>query len=155
MQALVIFCSCLLFAALAMAEAPKTDTHTVLFVCEHGSAKSVVAAAHFNAAARKAGLPFRAISRGTDPDAELAPPAVTGLTGDGLPIPEEMPKLLSQQDLDQAAAVVTFCDLPSNLSTAVPVHRWEVPPVSTEYAASRDAMIARIDQLLRELQEKP
>lgn len=131
------------------------DTHTVLFVCEHGSAKSVVAAAHFNAAAQKAGLPFRAVSRGTDPDAELAPPAVKGLTGDGLPIPGEMPKLLAQQDLDQAAAVVTFCDLPSNLSTAAPVHRWEVPPVSTEYAASRDAMIARIDQLLRELQGKP
>ena len=38
---------------------------TILFVCEHGSAKSVVAAAHFNQIATARGLPFRAISRGT------------------------------------------------------------------------------------------
>src|SRR5688572_249911 len=49
---------------------------TVLFVCEHGSAKSVVAAAHFNRIAADRGLPFRAISRGTAPDPEMAPAAV-------------------------------------------------------------------------------
>ena len=34
---------------------------TVVFVCEHGAAKSVVAAAHFNRMARERGLAVRAI----------------------------------------------------------------------------------------------
>ena len=48
-------------------------------VCEHGSAKSVVAAAHFNYIARERNLKLRAISRGTNPDEEIAPKAAEGL----------------------------------------------------------------------------
>ena len=33
--------------------------HTILFVCEHGSAKSIIAAAHFNDLAARAGSPYR------------------------------------------------------------------------------------------------
>ena len=32
--------------------------HTILFVCEHGSAKSIIAAAHFNDLANKNGCPI-------------------------------------------------------------------------------------------------
>lgn len=124
---------------------------TVLFVCEHGSAKSVVAAAHFNRIAAARGLPFRAISRGTVPDAEMAPAAVEGLLGDGLKPEEPAPSNLVQRDLDAAVRVVTFCALPPGLQPRSPVARWEVPPVSTEYAASRDAMLAEIERLLLEL----
>jgi arsenate reductase (thioredoxin) len=124
---------------------------TVLFVCEHGSAKSVVAAAHFNRLAADRGLPFRAISRGTVPDAEMAPAAVQGLLGDGLKPDDPAPIKLTQSDLDAATRVVTFCDLPPGLKPATPIERWEVPPVSTEYAGSREAMLKHIEQLLREL----
>ncbi|MGH9334858.1 MAG: hypothetical protein ACRD21_14045, partial [Vicinamibacteria bacterium] len=44
------------------------EPRTVVFVCEHGAAKSVIAAAHFNRLAKERELPFRAISRGTVPD---------------------------------------------------------------------------------------
>ena len=125
----------------------------VLFICEHGSAKSVVAAAHFNRLAADHGLPFRAISRGTVPDAEMAPPAIKGLLGDGLKPADPKPAKLEQSDLDTAVRVVTFCDLPPELQVVSPVERWEVAPVSTEYAKSRDAMLAHIEQLLRELAE--
>lgn len=124
---------------------------TVLFVCEHGSAKSVVAAAHFNRIAAHRGLPFRAISRGTAPDPEMAPAAVKGLLGDGLKPEDPAPTKLTQSDLDAAARVVTFCDLPPDLETATPIERWEVPPVSTEYAKSREAMLERMERLLLEL----
>lgn len=124
---------------------------TVLFVCEHGSAKSVVAAAHFNRLAAARGLPFRAVSRGTVPDAEMAPAAVRGLLADGLLPGDPVPTKLARADLDRAARVVAFNDLPGELTAGTPVERWEVPPVSTEYAASRDAMLARIEQLLQEL----
>lgn len=128
---------------------------TVLFVCEHGSAKSVVAAAHFNRLAAERGLGVRAISRGTDPDPEMAPPAVAGLRTDGLQPGDAVPKKLSQPDLDAAARVITFCDLPADLKSPIPVERWEVLPVSTDYAASRDAMLARIEKLLNEIAARP
>ena len=35
-------------SAFLMALVSQTESKTVLFVCEHGAAKSVVAAAHFN-----------------------------------------------------------------------------------------------------------
>ena len=122
---------------------------TVLFVCEHGSAKSVVAAAHFNRIAADRGLPFRAISRGTEPDPEMAPATVGGLRGDGLKPDAPVPTKLKQADL--AVRVVTFCDLPPELQVAIPIERWDVPPVSTEYAQSREAMLAHIEKLLLEL----
>lgn len=41
----------------AQSTAPKTPiaSQTVLFVCEHGAAKSVIAAAHFNKIAKERG----------------------------------------------------------------------------------------------------
>ena len=43
----------------------------VLFVCLHGAAKSVVAAAHFRRLAAARGLAIGAVAAGTEPDAEL------------------------------------------------------------------------------------
>ena len=140
----------LILGVLLTAADPKPAA-TVLFVCEHGSAKSVVAAAHFNQLAAARGLPFRAISRGTVPDAEMAPPAVEGLRGDGLKPGDPVPKKLEQADMDAAVRVVTFCSLPPGLQARAPVEQWEVPPVSTDYAASREAMRLQIERLLLEL----
>src|SRR5215510_2876629 len=55
----------------------------VLFVCLHGAAKSVVAAAQFRRLASARGLSIGAVAAGTEPDPELAPAAVKGLSGDG------------------------------------------------------------------------
>lgn len=123
----------------------------LLFVCEHGSAKSVVAAAHFNRLAAERGLAIRAISRGTVPDDAMAKPAVDGLRGDGLAPGDAAPSRLGQSDLDAAVRIVTFCDLPPEYAPKTPVARWEVPPVSTDYPASRDAILRAIDRLLGEL----
>ena len=43
----------------------------IVFVCEHGAAKSVIAVAYFNKLASEAKLEFHAIARGTNPDPEL------------------------------------------------------------------------------------
>jgi hypothetical protein len=65
---------------------------TLVFVCEHGSAKGIVAAAHFNRLAAERGLMLRAIARGTDPDDEIAPNAARGRdsnTGSVMTRPQE------------------------------------------------------------------
>ena len=54
--------------------------HTILFVCEHGSAKSIIAAAHFNDLAARTGSPYRAIARGLRPDREIPPYVKSGLS---------------------------------------------------------------------------
>src|SRR5688500_18960085 len=94
----------LIVGALMAAPEPKPAS-TILFVCEHGSAKSVVAAAHFNQLAAARGLPFHAISRGTVPDDVMAPAAVEGLRGDGLKPADPAPSKLEQADLDAAVRV--------------------------------------------------
>ena len=124
----------------------------VLFVCEHGSAKSVVAAAHFNRLAGERDLNLRAVSRGTDPDEEIAPGALKGLRADGLELNGEKPERLSEDDLTGAVRVVTFCQMPEAYSDTGAVEHWsDVPPVSEDYDKARDAIVGRITNLLDEL----
>jgi protein-tyrosine-phosphatase len=124
----------------------------VLFVCEHGSAKSVVAAAHFNRLASERNLDLRAISRGTDPDQEISPGALKGLQADGLELNAEKPERLSEDDLAGAVRVVTFCQLPEAYSNTGAIEQWnDMPPVSEDYNKARDAIIGRITSLLDEL----
>ena len=56
-----------LIVALMFMLQPSTRDKAVVFVCEHGAAKSVVATAYFNTLAAERGLPFRATFRGTAP----------------------------------------------------------------------------------------
>jgi protein-tyrosine-phosphatase len=127
---------------------------TVVFVCEHGAAKSVVAAAHFNRLARERGLPMHAIARGTVPDEHMAPVAAEGLVADGLKAPEGNPELVRSEELAGARRTVALgCDLSRVAPTGVRVDRWdEIPPMSAGYAAARDAIVKRVKALLDELE---
>jgi len=124
---------------------------TVLFICEHGSAKSVVAAAHFNNLAAERGINLRAISRGTDPDAENHPAAVAGLETDGLQAQAAQPRMLAQTELDLAFRVVTFNELPTPYTVPPDAAIWTVPPVSEDYETSRRSIVQRIEILLADL----
>jgi protein-tyrosine-phosphatase len=125
----------------------------VLFVCEHGSAKSVVAAAHFNKLAREKGLNVRALSRGTDPDKEFPPHVLRGLRKESLTPGEAKPKLLSEEDIAGAVRLVAFCDLPNDTGAKLNAESWsDVPPVSENYAKARDEIAARVGKLLNEMQ---
>src|SRR5215813_9354941 len=44
---------------------PSSGDRAVVFVCEHGAAKSVIATAYFNKLAAERGLAYRATFRGT------------------------------------------------------------------------------------------
>jgi protein-tyrosine-phosphatase len=124
---------------------------TVVFVCEHGSAKSVIAAAHFQRLAAAAGLDVRAISRGTDPDPAFPPNALDGLERDGLRPLDDAPKLLDAGELANARRVVAFCTVPDSYSYNRPIERWDVPAVSDDYETARRAIVSRVAHLVREL----
>jgi len=55
----------------------------VVFVCEHGSVKSLMAAQWFNRLAHERGLRLRAVSRGLTPDAAVPGPVADHLAGHG------------------------------------------------------------------------
>ena len=132
----------------AQAKAPRR--RRVLFVCLHGAAKSVVAAAHFRRLAAARGLDVDAVSAGTEPDPTLTPAAVTGLASDGLAARPGRPRPLTRYDLDAATHVVSFgCDVDAG---ATPTERWDdVPAVSDGYEAARDRIVARVERLVAEL----
>jgi arsenate reductase len=123
---------------------------TIIFVCEHGAAKSIVAVAYFNKLATQMGLDVRAIARGTNPDQELSPQTVKGLAEDGLTPTESAPQKLTAADIDSADRIISFCALPAENQKQIVIERWEdVPPVSESYEKARDVIIDRIRQMLK------
>jgi len=124
----------------------------ILFVCEHGAAKSIIAAAHFNRLAREENLSLRAVARGTHPDAELSPKAAAGLREDGLTPTESIPEKLTREEIDSAQRIVSFCDLPEEYHQKAIIEQWhEIPPVSEDYEKSRGAILDRIRKLIENL----
>jgi protein-tyrosine-phosphatase len=122
----------------------------VLFVCLHGAAKSVVGAAHFRRLAAARGLAIDAVAAGTEPDAELGPGAVKGLTAEGLRAAPRRPRPVTLHDLRSATRVVSFgCEVTP--SRGQQVDQWEVPNVSDGYAAARDRIVANVERLVSEL----
>jgi protein-tyrosine-phosphatase len=122
----------------------------VVFVCQHGAAKSVIAAAHFRRVAAARGLTVGAVAAGTEPDAQLAPRAVKGLSRDGLQPSPARPRPVTVHDLATATRVVSFgCEL--DVAPAQRVDQWDVPAVSDGYEAARDRIVARVEHLVAEL----
>src|ERR1051325_9416927 len=95
-----------LIAALALfALQPSTTSPSIVFVCEHGAAKSVIATAYFNKLAAERGLLYRATFRATTPQDELSFRAVAGLREDGIAVPSGKPAEISDGDVANATHV--------------------------------------------------
>jgi len=121
----------------------------ILFVCEHGAAKSILAAAYFNKMAGERGLHVHAVARGTHPDPELSPKTVEGLERDGLHPTETTPQKLTPAEVESAQRIISFCELPAGYPYQVHMEQWnDIPPVSENYETARDAIIQRINRLL-------
>src|SRR5690349_17175741 len=114
----------------------------VVFVCEHGAAKSVVASEYFNKLAAERGLTVRAIARGADPQADLSVSAVKGLKADGLPPQLDAPHPLTAAEVRRSARIVAFdCEQPTMKALRSMDTCWDdVPTVSEDYARARDAI---------------
>lgn len=128
-------------------------TRTVLFLCPHNAAKSVIAAALFDRAAAARSLDFRADSAGTEPDARAAPAVVALLAGEGLDVSGHRPRRVSAQDLARAWRVVSLgCDL-SGIAVAPPdVEQWDpVPAPSQDLAGARRVIGERVQALVAAL----
>lgn len=125
---------------------------TVLFVCLHGAAKSALAAERFRRLARARGLAIRASSAGLEPEPAFSPRVVEGLGAEGIDVRGRRPRHVMPPDIAGASRIVSLGADLSALAPRVPVERWDdVPAVSDGYEAARDAIDARLEELLRDL----
>jgi arsenate reductase (thioredoxin) len=123
----------------------------VVFVCQHGNVKSLIAAEWFNRLAAERGVSMRAVSRGLTPENPVPPPIAEALRRDGLDVAGFQARALAPADLAPARRVVLIgVEAPSWLDRRPGlVEAWDgIPAASESYAASRDALRARIAALL-------
>jgi arsenate reductase (thioredoxin) len=122
----------------------------VLFVCLHGAAKSVLAAADFERMAKERGLPIAAESAGTEPDAEFAPPVLAALKAEGVDMVGQKPRLVTRERAAGATRVVAFgCGLGAAAPDGDRIEQWEdVPAVSDGLPAARAVIRDHIKRLL-------
>jgi arsenate reductase len=127
----------------------------VLFVCEHGNVKSLMAASYFNQMARERKLPFRAISRGSAPDSTTVPPAIiAGLRQESFEVADFHPAAVAPADVAASRQLVLInSELPaSTLAGGISTERWlDVPPASVNYPAARDSLRAHVARLIDRL----
>ena len=129
---------------------------TVLFMCPHGAAKSVLASAYFQRAARERGLNVRVISAGTEPDAQVAPVVANHLKRNGYEVPIAQPRRATADDMAQADVVISIgCDLKDLPAPRGAVQKWDDVPAPSEDFAAADAKIKErvlklIDDLARQ-----
>jgi len=128
---------------------------SVVFVCEHGAAKSVIATAYFNKLAAERGLPDRATYRGANPQAELSVSTLKRLREDGLAVPSAKPSPITTDDVTNATHIFAIgCSLPSHAAASGKAESWDDVPEDQGYAAQRDAIKKHVERLLDQLQKR-
>jgi arsenate reductase len=129
------------------------DPGRVVFVCEHGSVKSLIAMVYFNRSAQERGLRYRAVARGTAPEPTVPGSVREGLHAVGFDVSEFVPRLFKASDVDDASLVVSFDqDITKIVGGRARHLRWDnLPGVLANYARGRDEIVRHVDALLDEL----
>ncbi len=118
----------------------------ILFVCQHGGAKSVVAASPFNRLAAGRGLPFVATAvAAEDPYDAVPTPVADHLQQEGFDVRAFRPRQVASGEIAAAARVVTIgCDVPGAHE------RWDDVPAASEDLQGSVAAIRRHVEALAE-----
>jgi protein-tyrosine-phosphatase len=116
---------------------------TILFLCPHGGAKSVMAASYFNAR----GLPYHAeAAAAEDPYDAVPAPVAALLASEGCDVHAFTPRAVEPAEIAQAARVVAIgCDIAG-------AERWDDVPMASEDLEGCAAAIRRhVDTLVHSL----
>ncbi len=135
-----------------------SPVRTILFLCPHGAAKGVLAAAYFQRLADQRGLAYRADAAGTGPEPVINPAVVSAPAEEGLDVAGRRPRRVTGGELAAAHRVVSIgWDLAGLVpdGPGVVVERWDdVPLVSRDLAGARAAIAKRVAALVDAL-ERP
>jgi protein-tyrosine-phosphatase len=122
----------------------------VLFVCEHGAAKSVLAAELLGERVAALGLPVTIRSAGVAPGARVSDRLFELFPERAWKLASESPSLVSVVDVEDASIVVTF-NLGAEALPGSPRRRllWDdVPPVSEDPVAAAAAIERHLEELV-------
>ena len=126
----------------------------ILFLCQHGGAKSVIAAAYFNRLAAERGLPVVATSAAAEDPYDAVPaPVAAHLQGEGFDVRELKPHHVAPEEIDAAARIVTIgCSLDGAEGRARVSDRWnDVPAASEDLEGSVAAIRRHVEALAEDL----
>jgi arsenate reductase (thioredoxin) len=126
---------------------------SVLFMCPHGAAKSVLASAYFQRFAKERGLNVRVETAGIEPEEVISPVVASHLREKGYTVPVGKPRAATRGDVDVADVVISMgCDLSGLPVPADKLRRWDdVPGPSEDFKAADEAIRRRVVQLVDEL----
>jgi arsenate reductase (thioredoxin) len=134
--------------ARSAAHAAAAEPVDVVFICQHGYAKSLVAARHFERLALGRGLAVRVVARGLTPAPGVPDPLAANLRRDGFEVAGFRPAPVSVADLAGAEHIVGLGVTPPRGKHAT-VERWDdLPALDAGYGVARDAIAARFEPLL-------
>ena len=119
-------------------KARRNEERRVVFVCPHGAARSVLAAAQLDRLAAQSGVAVRATA------------VAAALFAEGVNVSGLRPRRVTPEELAAAWRVVALgCDPGALAPPGVEVLRWDdVPSPSEHYTAARDLLAGRIAELL-------
>ena len=159
MRTLIAVVATLALVRSASFAAEQPPAEQIVFVCEHGNVKSLMAASYFNQLAAQRGLPWRAVARGIAPDSTTVPKRIAAaLLAEGVDVSEFRPAKVDATDAAEAVRIVMIgTDLPARVrGDEQRIERWnDVPPASTSYDAARSSLKTHIAELLEQLSRQP
>jgi len=131
------------------------SSQTIAFVCQHASAKSLVAAEYLNRLARERGLAFSATTSGPEPDPEIPAHVVEGLLRQGIDVRGVRPVLVSSDALARSDHVVSFgCDIKRLVAASQALEHWDdCPAVSDDFDVAWSFISTRVELLVNRLAE--
>ena len=127
----------------------------IVFLCPHGAAKSVMAAAYCQRLATQWGIPLHITSAGTEPDAEVAPAIVARLRAEGIDVSDQRPRRVTVEELRTASRIISMgCVLGDLPGPAMRIEHWDgVPSPSQDLRGARDRIRDHVEQLLATLKQ--
>jgi protein-tyrosine-phosphatase len=129
------------------------STRTVVFVCQHGAAKSILAAAVLERLAAEQGAPIRALARGTEPEPRVARAVAAGLLAKGVDVRAWQPRQVTRDDLARAWRIISFePDLAHLLPHGALVERWnDVSAVAEGFEVAESTIAERLRELVNDI----
>lgn len=134
-----------------------SGTPTILFICPHGAAKSVMASALFQKMARARGLDVRVDAAGTEPEPELSKGVVARLRQGKVPLVVTKPRAATAGDMATAGIVISMgSDLSKLPAPRGQLRNWQVPDFSANFDAAEQSIRDYVTKLVDELaKQKP
>lgn len=128
---------------------------SILFVCSHGGAKSVMAASYFNQLAEERGLDVVAVAAAAEEPYDAVPtPVADHLQREGFDVRAFKPHRVAPGEIATAARIIAIdCQVPAAGGTAG-IERWDdVPQASVDLDGSAAAIRRHVEALAEELRD--